>query len=390
MKRQFKKMSRKKIVFLFAIFVLGISAPIQIITSNAYATNYEAQLKKLQAEIDANNEKAKKKAEEAGSLKNELAVIDAEKSAAEATLSRMKVEHKRTEEEIKKAEEDIKNNKLLLGEMLAEMHIQQNETPLLTLVKEDNFAKLFDALARQDSMQRDMVESTKKVESLKKELEEKEKLQKIQLVNQENVKKQIIAKSNEKQELINKTKGEEANYRAVVAERENRRAEVMKQQQAEIEAAMRRAGGNSTYVNSLAGDYPWSGGNCYVDGNAMSHGGSNGNGGDGNGYGCRQCASYVAWRAQKETGRSFYGWGNAKQFPYTAASAGYAVGSTPRAKALGVISSGYYGHVVYIEEVRGGQVLVAQYNAWHSQDPGWGKFSREWVPANTYDKYIYL
>lgn len=390
MKRQFKKMSRKKIVFLFAIFVLGISAPIQIITSNAYATNYEAQLKKLQAEIDANNEKAKKKAEEAGSLKNELAVIDAEKSAAEATLSRMKVEHKRTEEEIKKAEEDIKNNKLLLGEMLAEMHIQQNETPLLTLVKEDNFAKLFDALARQDSMQRDMVESTKKVESLKKELEEKEKLQRIQLVNQENVKKQIIAKSNEKQELINKTKGEEANYRAVVAERENRRAEVMKQQQAEIEAAMRRAGGNSTYVNSLAGDYPWSGGNCYVDGNAMSHGGSNGNGGDGNGYGCRQCASYAAWRAQKETGRSFYGWGNANQFPYTAASAGYAVGSTPRAKALGVISSGYYGHVVYIEEVRGGQVLVAQYNAWHSQDPGWGKFSREWVPANTYDKYIYL
>lgn len=390
MKRQFKKMSRKKIVFLFAIFVLGISAPIQIIASNAYATNYEAQLKKLQAEIDANNEKAKKKAEEAGSLKNELAVIDAEKSAAEATLSRMKVEHKRTEEEIKKAEEDIKNNKLLLGEMLAEMHIQQNETPLLTLVKEDNFAKLFDVLARQDSMQRDMVESTKKVESLKKELEEKEKLQKIQLVNQENVKKQIIAKSNEKQELINKTKGEEANYRAVVAERENRRAEVMKQQQAEIEAAMRRAGGNSTYVNSLAGDYPWSGGNCYVDGNAMSHGGSNGNGGDGNGYGCRQCASYAAWRAQKETGRSFYGWGNANQFPYTAASAGYAVGSTPRAKALGVISSGYYGHVVYIEEVRGGQVLVAQYNAWHSQDPGWGKFSREWVPANTYDKYIYL
>lgn len=390
MKRQFKKMSRKKIVFLFAIFVLGISAPIQIIASNAYATNYEAQLKKLQAEIDANNEKAKKKAEEAGSLKNELAVIDAEKSAAEATLSRMKVEHKRTEEEIKKAEEDIKNNKLLLGEMLAEMHIQQNETPLLTLVKEDNFAKLFDALARQDSMQRDMVESTKKVESLKRELEEKEKLQKIQLVNQENVKKQIIAKSNEKQELINKTKGEEANYRAVVAERENRRAEVMKQQQAEIEAAMRRAGGNSTYVNSLAGDYPWSGGNCYVDGNAMSHGGSNGNGGDGNGYGCRQCASYAAWRAQKETGRSFYGWGNANQFPYTAASAGYAVGSTPRAKALGVISSGYYGHVVYIEEVRGGQVLVAQYNAWHSQDPGWGKFSREWVPANTYDKYIYL
>ena len=385
MKRQFKKMSRKKIVFLFAIFVLGVSAPIQII-----ATKYEAQLKKLQAEIDANNEKAKKKAEEAGSLKNELAVIDAEKSAAEATLSRMKVEHKRTEEEIKKAEEDIKNNKLLLGEMLAEMHIQQNETPLLTLVKEDNFAKLFDALARQDSMQRDMVESTKKVESLKKELEEKEKLQKIQLVNQENVKKQIIAKSNEKQELINKTKGEEANYRAVVAERENRRAEVMKQQQAEIEAAMRRAGGNSTYVNSLAGDYPWSGGNCYVDGNAMSHGGSNGNGGDGNGYGCRQCASYAAWRAQKETGRSFYGWGNANQFPYTAASAGYAVGSTPRAKALGVISSGYYGHVVYIEEVRGGQVLVAQYNAWHSQDPGWGKFSREWVPANTYDKYIYL
>jgi surface antigen len=89
----------------------------------------------------------------------------------------------------------------------------------------------------------------------------------------------------------------------------------------------------------------------------------------------------------KETG-AYPRWGNANNFPANARASGYGTGSEPRAGSLGVISAGYFGHVVYVEAVDGNRVLVAQYN--YNWGAGWGLFSRMWVAASTYDTYIYL
>jgi surface antigen len=121
----------------------------------------------------------------------------------------------------------------------------------------------------------------------------------------------------------------------------------------------------------------------------LSTGGADGNGGDGRGYGCRQCASYAAWRGAKETGK-YVSWGNANTFDdYASNDARFTVTTTPRANSIGVMDFSPYGHVVWVEAVNGdGTVRVAQYN--YNYGAGWGMFSRVDLPAATYDWYIYF
>jgi surface antigen len=142
-----------------------------------------------------------------------------------------------------------------------------------------------------------------------------------------------------------------------------------------------------------SGGYPWNSSNCYVDSNAWSYGGVDGNGTDGLGYGCRQCVSYVAWRVYKETGYAPVNWGNAYDWPSSAAGAGFKVSSVPRAHSAGVITSGGSpGHIVWVESVNegNGTMIVSQYNYFNAGGPGWGNYSKMQVPIGTYQSYIYF
>src|SRR5206468_9521673 len=138
------------------------------------------------------------------------------------------------------------------------------------------------------------------------------------------------AKENEQAQLIAQTRGQESAYQGLIASAENQKLAIQQAQQSAIEAAAHRSGGT---VNILPGDpnkggYPWESG-CWVDANAVSHGGVGGDGTDALGYGCRQCVSYAAWRAGQYTGSYPMYWWNAIQWPASAHAVGYQTGTTP-------------------------------------------------------------
>jgi surface antigen len=232
-----------------------------------------------------------------------------------------------------------------------------------------------------------------KIKTLKKSLENQKVDVERVLGDQTNAKNALSAKQAEQQTLIAQTRGEEGAYQQLSAQSSAKKLEIQKQQQAAIEAAMRRNGGGP--VNILPGDpnkggYPWEQG-CYVDSNAVSHGGTDGNGGDPLGYGCRQCVSYTAWKVIQKTGYEPMYWGNANMWPASARAANFATGGTPREGSLGVISAGQYGHIVYVEAVNGdGTIDISQYNYLNAGGSGWGHYSKMRVSSSTYDTYIYL
>lgn len=85
--------------------------------------------------------------------------------------------------------------------------------------------------------------------------------------------------------------------------------------------------------------------------------------------------------------------GNAYDWPSSARAAGYQVGSVPRARAAGVITSGGSpGHIVWVESVNegDGSMIVSQYNYFNAGGPGWGNYSKMKVPIGTYQSYIYF
>lgn len=375
--------------------LMVIAAPLSI-APQVYADPFDDQIRAIQREIDAYQNEAKKFRDQANTLQAQLDIISNEKAQIQAQVDLSQARFNKLQADIAQTEKDIQGNKDALGETIANMYVDDRISPLEMLASSKNIGDYVDKQEYRSSVRDSLTSTIDKIKKLKKELEEQKKETERVLGDQTNARNALAAKEAEQQELVNATRGQEAAYQGLAAQSNARKLEVQRQQQAAIEAAMRRGGGT---VNILPGDpnkggYPWEPG-CYVDGNAVSHGGSNGNGADPLGYGCRQCVSYTAAKVGLHTkGDAYKGpkyWGNANQWPASARNSDYETGRTPRVNSVGVISAGQYGHVVWVEAVNGdGTVDVSQYNYYNAGGSGWGHYSKMRVSASTYDTYIYF
>lgn len=104
------------------------------------------------------------------------------------------------------------------------------------------------------------------------------------------------------------------------------------------------------------------------------------------GYGNRNCTSYAAHKLYERYRFKAMYFGHAKTWLKVASSyRTLGITSTPRAGAVGVRTSGTYGHVVYVHSVAtGGRVYVSEYN-------GKVKYGywRGYYPISSF-RYIYV
>lgn len=84
------------------------------------------------------------------------------------------------------------------------------------------------------------------------------------------------------------------------------------------------------------------------------------------------CTWYVASKRKITFG------GNAKAWLKNGKAAGYATGSSPAVGAVVVTNESSYGHVAYVEEVKGGQFRVSEMNY-----KGFGVRSERWIPIGS-------
>lgn len=369
-----------------------VATPISM-SPRVAADQFDDEIRALQQEIDAYQGEARKLKDQADSLQAQLNILSNEKAQIQTQIDLNQTKFDQLKQQIKDTEQTIVDNQKALGDTLASLYIDDKISPLEMLASSKNIGDYVDKQEYRSSVRDQLSKTIDKIKTLKKSLEtQKVEVERV-LGDQNNAKNALSAKQAEQQALITQTRGEEGAYQQLSAQSNAKKLEIQKQQQAAIEAAMTRNGGGS--VDILPGDpnkggYPWEQG-CYVDGNAVSHGGSNGNGGDPLGYGCRQCVSYTAWKVIQKTGYRPMYWGNANMWPSSARAAGFSTGSTPRAGSLGVISDGQYGHIVYVEAVNGdGTVDISQYNYFNAGGSGWGNYSKMRVSASTYDTYIYI
>nr|WP_229726518.1 CHAP domain-containing protein [Mammaliicoccus stepanovicii] len=80
-------------------------------------------------------------------------------------------------------------------------------------------------------------------------------------------------------------------------------------------------------------------------------------------YTKNQCTWYVFNKRTSAKRYIYSNWGNAKNWASAARRTGYRVGRTPMRGAIMQSTSGYYGHVAYVEGVyNNGNVKVSEYN----------------------------
>jgi peptidoglycan hydrolase CwlO-like protein len=371
------------------IVLVGISALLVIgtipIVKPAAADQYDDKIAALTADMAQYQAQADALNAQANTLANAVAQLDNERSALQSQIDLNQAQSEKLAADITNTQQQIKDNSDALGKTIADLYIDDDTSPIELLASSTNIGDFLNKQEYRTSVKTQLNDTIVKVKALKVQLDQqKSDLDKV-LAQQTAARDDLASKENEQQALLNQTNNDEANYQSMIQSNAAAIA-AAKATQAALRARSNATGGYTLVDAGSLPDYPWNSSNCAMSG-YMSTEGSDGNGGDGHGYGCRQCVSYVAYRIAKAIGVYYNDLGNGGQVAQNLVSKhGWTnLGSTPQAGSVASLW-GNPGHTAYVEAVDGGKILVTQYN--YDYGTGYGMYSEMWLSANFFNQYV--
>lgn len=378
----------------FVKWALALAVIVAITIATLYiarptsADPYDDKIAVLQADMARYQAEANRLNAEAATLANALAQITNEKNSLQAQIDLSQSQHDKLIVEIAATEKQIKDNQDGLGSTLADLYIDGEVSPIEMLASSENITDFLNKQEYRNTIRDQLSATIKKVKQLKAELSQKKSEVEKVLAEQKAARDQLVAKETEQANLLSSTRNDETTYQGLIKDSASQIA-AAKAAQAALAARASASGGYSLVSSGSLGAYTslWAPNDCWMGGPGgwYSYGGADGQGGDGRGYGCRQCASYVAWKVASVTGK-YYQWGNGGDFAGNAIAAGYQnLGSSPQEGSLAVMW-GNPGHVAWVEAVDGSQILVSQYN-WQINGQ-YGMYSEMWLDKSVFDQYV--
>jgi len=385
-----------KIILIVSVITLALIGPIES-TQKVSADQYDDKIAALQNNISQYQAESDRLNGQAASLQNTLAGIANEKATLQAQINLNQAKYDQLVIDIANTEKKIKDNQDALGQTIADLYVDQKISPLEMVAGSKNISEYLDKQEYRNSVRDQLSSTIKDIKDLKSQLDTKKSDVEKVLASQKTQKDSLVSKESEQANLLAQTQNEDSQYQNMIKDSSAQIA-ATKATQAALRARSNNTGGYQLVDSGQLQAYPWKDGNCSMI-YYFSTGGSDGSGGDGHGYGCRQCVSYAAWRIAKETGYYYSDLGNGGSAGYNAVNKhGYTnLGSTPQPGSIAMlwgISSPPYsnnsnpGHVAWVEDVSsdGSKVLVSQYN--YNYGAGYGMYSEMWLSTTFFDQYV--
>ena len=363
--------------------ILIATAGIVWVNRPVSADQYDDKIRALQSDMSRFQAESDRLNAEAVTLNNALAQITNEKNALQSQVDLSQAQNDKLVIQIADTEKQIADNQDALGSTIASLYVDDDISPIEMLASSKDIGEFLNKQEYRNSIKNELSSTITRVQDLKTQLStQKAEVEKV-LAEQKSARDSLVAKEAEQANLVAQTRNDEAAYQGLIKDSSAKIAEA-RAAQAALRARSNSTGGYSLVQAGSLGSYPWNNGNCRMQG-WMSTGGADGNGGDGRGYGCRQCASYAAWKIANEVG-VYYRWGNGGDFARNAINAGYQnLGRSPQPGSIAVML-GTPGHVAWVEAVSGNQVLVSQYN--YDYGAGYGMYSEMWLSTSFFDQYV--
>ena len=347
-----------------AAVLMGATTPLML-AGRAFAAPYDEQIKQLQLESDNYKQQASDLGVLAGNLQAELDKLTAQRTELQRQISQSQAKRDKLDQDIVSTKKKIADTKDALGDIIADMYVDDSISPLEMLASSNNIGDYVDKQEYRSSMQESLSNTIKQINKLKTQLEKQKKDVENVIKDQEAQKQSLAAKEAERAKLVEETKGQESAYQALAAKRNNEVEALREKQRKEMEYYFNLHRINVGSGSTSGGGYPSIWADAVQDTIVDSWGLYN-----------RECVSYAAWKVAS-TGRfvpHFGGAGNANQWPSTTARYGIANGSTPKAGSVAIQYVGVYGHAMYVEAVNGdGTITVSDYNN-NSDGLGWGRY----------------
>ncbi|HWT40643.1 MAG TPA: CHAP domain-containing protein [Dongiaceae bacterium] len=383
-----RKAHSAKRIFIFAVSLLlaGTSTASYFKAQNASADQYDDKIASLQADMSRYQAQADALNAQANTLSNAIAQLQNQEAALQAQINVSQAQYDKLTGQIADTQKQIKDNQDALGSTIAALYVNDNISPVEMLASSQNIGDYINKQEYRNSVKTQLDATIKKVQTLKAQLTQQQTdVQKV-LTDQKNAQTALAASEAQQASLLAETQNNENNYQNMIKDSQSQIA-AARATQAALRARTRATGGYVLVDSGSMTGYPWNSSNCAMVG-YMSTGGADGNGGDGHGYGCRQCVSYVAWRVAKETGIYYSDLGNGGDAATNLANKhGYKyLGGTPQPGSVGS-GLGEPGHTAYVEDVSpdGSKILVSQYN--YDYGAGYGMYSEMWLSANFFSDY---
>ena len=378
----------KRGFLVFSALVLVGAGVFYSQTRPASADQYDDKIRALQADMNRFQAEANRLNGEAASLANALAQIVNEKNSLQAQVDTSQAQYDKLVIEIADTETKIKENQDALGTTIADLYIDDDISAVEMLASSQNINEFLDKQEYRNAVKDQLSATIKTIKDLKTKLSDQKVEVSQVLETQKTARDSLVAKEAEQASILAQTQNDESKYQGLIKDSASQIA-AAKAAQAEMAARASSNGGYNVVSSGSLGEYTqlWAPNSCSMGGPGgwYSYGGADGNGGDGQGYGCRQCASYTAWKVAKVTGK-YYKWGDGGSFASGALRAGYQnLGSNPQPGSLAVMW-GSPGHVAWVEAVSGDKVLVSQYN-WQINGQ-YGMYSEMWLSKNVFDQYV--
>lgn len=354
------------------------------------ADRFDVQINQLQDENNQKKDKVQALQIEANSLQGAINALQSQISGLEGQIQSNQTARSSLEDQITKLEIRLEEQKDLLGENIKEMYLEGQISTLEMLASSRDLSEFVDKEQYRNSVKDKIKTTLDEINALNLQLKtQKNKIEKL-IAEQEQLKSQIAAQKGEQDRLLGLNQGQRAAFEQEIKGNQSKIDELKRQQTLEN---IRLFGGGSGTVGG--GGYPWGRAACLHNGQVegacpnydWAIDGSVWNWQTG-GYGYRNCTDWVAYRVRVAGGHVPAGLGNANSWDDRAPSYGYGVGSAPRRGAAAVSNSGFYGHVMYVEEVNGdGSVVVSDYNR-----TGLGTFNMTTLSASQASslRYVYF
>lgn len=334
-------------ILVFAALLLTVS-PLQ----PAIADSFDDQIKALEREIAGYQNEAGRLRAEADTLQNKVNALNAEKGRLQSQIDLNTAKVAQLGQQIAETQKKIEDQKKLLGNNLVALYLDNSVSPLEMLASSKNISDYIDKQEYRDTIRAGLQDSIAQVKKLEEDLNKQKKETEAALKDQQAQRDELAAKEAEQALLLAQTQGQEAAYQAMTAQSNTQINNLREEQR----RANLRWGGNVAYGPACGGGYsgPWNWCNAPLDAYV-----------DNWGMYTRECVSYTAFKVWA-SGRNMPYWGgrgNANQWDDNARAAGIPVDSNPKAGDVAVWNTGYYGHVMYVEAVRGnGDIYISEYN----------------------------
>jgi len=374
------KCARTKLSLVSLALLMSVSVPLSII-QNAFADRWDDQIAQLQAQARAYQAEADKYRKKADTLQNKLDKINADKAALEAKIKVNKTKLKKLQADIKANEKKLKEIQDVLGELLADLYIDDNITSLELLASSGSIGEYVDKQEYRTAVRDQLSKAINQVKKIKAKLESDKKKTEEVLDDLKRQDKHLAAIQAEQQYLVNKTRGQEAAYQKMVKKARNEMAAVRAQQQAYYASLGGNTGGGvvgrfqywglspANGAGGCSGGYPYcEAQDTHVDPWNLYN---------------RECVSYVAWALANRFGKNVQPWhgdGNAYEWVRSAPrwSGAWRVYNPRPGDVVVLPQSGWFapvGHVMIVESVAAnGDMFVSQYNFY-----GTGQYSTMWI-----------